>query len=217
MSRNETNYLILVHVRTIDGAPVAQIAELDPYITLTEDFATGLASLKAEQNDVQHRRDTKPFTTAILALLRDPNVVAEFETHNGSDKENILQVLTDAYDKKRQIDPWTPPERWRSKRKDENARDFIERVYMTLAYEDRPYTHQLSHHRTGDKPLYDAFTMIVANNRRLARAGEPGTIGGARHISDIFPMIGTGRGPKRQITKKDIEKFLKRTRRNDPR
>lgn len=216
MSKNEKDYLILVHVRTIDGEPIAQIAELDPAITLTEHFATGLASYKADQSDAQYPRDSTLYTTAILALLRDTNVVAEFEKHNGREKEKILQAFIDAYDKKKQIGVWTPPERWRSKRKEENARDFIERVYMPLSYEERPYTHQLSHPETGDRPLYQAFTMIVANNKRLGRKGEPGTLKGAQQISDIFPVIGTQRGPKRQITMRDVAKVLKRTRYTDP-
>lgn len=154
----------------------------------------------------------RPLTAALMRLLRDPALHAEFMEQTGREKNEVMKAVVAAYHNPRAFSAWKPKERWRSKRKDESARAFIERVYLPLPYGQRPYTHHLSNPETGDRPLYDAFTMLVANNRRLGRTGEPGTLDGAQRISDIFPMVGSERGRKKRVTENEVKSLIAATR-----
>lgn len=77
---------------------------------------------------------------------------------------------------------WEPAEVWRSKRPDETAVEFYERVYVPIAKEERPYAHQL---RRADESLYKALQAAIANNLRRHTPGGP--MAGARGLADLFP------------------------------
>ena len=143
---------------------------------------------------LEHRR----YSGALLKILRLKEFGEEVLDLELEEKYELLRTFITAFTDHRAHQPWKAKERWRSKRPDEAARAFFERVYMSLPYEERPYTHQLANRETGDRTLYEAMSMILTNNRRHNRTGPAGSIDAARSLSELLPMMGSDRGDKQE-------------------
>jgi hypothetical protein len=86
---------------------------------------------------------------------------------------------------------WTPRVKWRQELRNEKARDFLEREYLSKPKDQRPYTHELAN---ADPDFYRAVKALIANNKRYNRTGPDSSVDAARHLSDLFPMTGSPLG-----------------------